>query len=68
MSKFALVCQAARLLGQVLRHVSAEAVDQTAYDEEAVQLHRTLEAMINASEDRQSPDYDQLSFAYRYDP
>lgn len=67
MSKFALLCQAARLLGEVLRHVSSEIVDQQQYDEEDIQLNRTINAMINASECLSSPDYDQISFGYWYE-
>jgi hypothetical protein len=67
MSKFALVCQAARLLGQVLKHVSGDIVDQGLHDEEAVQLDRTIRAMISASESLDSPQYDSISVGYRYE-
>ncbi|KAI9706240.1 MAG: hypothetical protein M1820_004815 [Bogoriella megaspora] len=61
MSKFALLCQAARLLGQVLENVSSESVSR---DNVWVQLDRTLQSMLNASLDVRSPDYDQISFIY----
>jgi hypothetical protein len=67
MSRFALVCQAARLLGQVLKHVSSDIVDQELQDEEAVQLDRTIRAMVSASESLDSPQYDSISVGYRYE-
>jgi hypothetical protein len=66
MSKFALVCQAARLLGQVLKHISSDIVDQKLYDEEGMQLDRTLHALISASETMKSPECDQIAICYRY--
>lgn len=62
MSKFALLCQAARLLGQVLQHLSS---DSTIRDDAWIQLDRTLQSMIAASLDTDSPDHDQISFVYR---
>ena len=62
MSKFALLCQAARLLGQVLHHLSS---DSAIYDDAWIQLDRTLQSMIAASLDTESPDNDQISFIYR---
>ncbi|PMD49060.1 putative fungal-specific transcription factor [Hyaloscypha variabilis F] len=47
MSKFALVCQAARLLGQVLQHVSGASPLQD--DGLWMQLDRTLQSMLAAS-------------------
>ncbi|KAF2801827.1 putative fungal-specific transcription factor [Mytilinidion resinicola] len=61
MSKFALLCQAARLLGQVLRHVSSESAFQ---DDVWMQLDRTLHSMLAASHDMDEPDYDQITFIY----
>ncbi|PYI01439.1 putative fungal-specific transcription factor [Aspergillus sclerotiicarbonarius CBS 121057] len=61
MSKFALLCQAARLLGQVLRHVSNESV---VLDDSWMQLDRTLQSMLAACLDVDSPDYDQITFVY----
>jgi hypothetical protein len=64
MSKFALLCQAARLLGQVLEHVSS---DITMDDSDVgVQLDRTLQSMATASLDLNTSDDDQMSFIYRY--
>lgn len=65
MSRFALLCQGAKLLGQVLLHASnPAAVD----DETWMQLDRTLQAMITASLDVDQPDSDQIAFLYRYVP
>lgn len=63
MSRFALLCQAARLLGQVLRHLAS---DTAIRDDAWIQLDRTLQSMIAASLNVDSPDYDQISFIYRY--
>ncbi|KAI9045456.1 fungal specific transcription factor domain-containing protein [Aspergillus affinis] len=61
MSKFALLCQAARLLGQVLHHASSE----TTVDDDAwVQLDRTLQSMLAAALDLDNPDHDQIAFVY----
>ena len=63
MSKFALLCQAANLLGRVLQHLSSDsAIREDAWK----QLDRTLQSMIAASLNVDSPDYDQISFIYRY--
>jgi hypothetical protein len=62
MSKFALLCQAARLLGQVLHHVS---VDSGMDDGVCIQLERTLQSMLAAALNVDSPDNDQISFIYR---
>ena len=62
MSRFALLCQAARLLGQVLHHLS---LDPAVRDDGWIQLDRTLQSMIAASLNVDSPDYDQISFIYR---
>ena len=63
MSRFALLCQAARLLGQVLHHLSS---DSAIRDDAWIQLDRTLQSMIAASLNVESPDHDQISFIYRY--
>lgn len=63
MSKFALLCQAARLLGQVLHHVSSDSAHQ---DDVWIQLDRTLHSMIAASLNVDLPDYDQITFIYRH--
>lgn len=62
MSKFALLCQAARLLGQVL-HVVSE--DSATEDDTWIQLDRTLVSMITASANVEVPDYDQITFIYK---
>ena len=70
MSKFALLCQAARLLGQVLRYVSSSSStfthdnDNDHEEEEGIQLDRTLQSMVAASLDLEEPDDDQISFVY----
>jgi hypothetical protein len=55
MSKFALLCQAARLLGQVLNHVSADSEPD----------ERTLQSMLAVAQDLEYPDNDQICFVYR---
>lgn len=62
MGKFALLCQAARLLGQVLQHVSSESA---AHDDIWIQLDRTLQSMVSASLNVDQPDHDQIAFIYR---
>lgn len=64
MNKFALLCQAARLLGQVLEHITS---DLTVQDNAWMQLDRTLQSMLTASLDVDLPDYDQITFVYRYE-
>ncbi|KAJ6013705.1 hypothetical protein N7540_008296 [Penicillium herquei] len=61
MSKFALVCQAARLLGQALHFLSHDPVSQ---DGVWQQLDRTLHSMLTAALNIDSPDYDQITFIY----
>ncbi|KAL2698184.1 hypothetical protein AAEP93_010894 [Penicillium crustosum] len=61
MSKFALLCQAARLLGQVLHHLST---DFTSEDDVWIQLDRTLQSMLAAALNIDCPDYDQITFVY----
>ena len=63
MSKFTLLCQAARLLGQVLHHLSGDKVSQ---DDAWIQLDRTLHSMLAAAMDVETPDWDQIVFIYRY--
>lgn len=62
MSKFALICQAARLLGHVLLQVSR---DTGIDDAMCIQLDRTLNSMLAAALDVRTPDYDQITFIYR---
>ncbi|PWY89701.1 hypothetical protein BO94DRAFT_584941 [Aspergillus sclerotioniger CBS 115572] len=59
MSKVALVCQAARFLGQVLRHVPNESVF---HDDSWVHLDRSLQSILAACLDVDSPHYDQFTF------
>lgn len=61
MSKFALLCQAARLLGQVFNAVSSDATDS---EDTWLQLDRTLQSMLTASLELREPDYDQITFIY----
>ncbi|KAF7936172.1 uncharacterized protein EAE98_002391 [Botrytis deweyae] len=61
MSKFALLCQAARLLGQVLNHVSG---DSSHDDELWMQLDRTITSMLEASVNVENPDCDRIAFIY----
>lgn len=63
MSRFALLCQAARLLGQVVHYLSNVAQGR---DDSWIQLDRTLDSMITASRNVKNPDYDQITFVYRY--
>lgn len=62
MSKFALLCQAGRLLGQVLHHLAS---DVAIHDEVWMQLDRTLQSMLAAALNIDCPDYDQITFVYR---
>ena len=64
MSSFALLCQAARLLGQVLRYVSAGG--HPANDPVHLQLDRTLHSMLAAALNVDFPDTDQIAFVYRH--
>lgn len=64
MTKFALLCQAARLLGQVLEYVSS---DSKNHEDIGIQLDRTLQSMLAASLAVDSPDYDQITLIYWYD-
>ncbi|KAH8648021.1 putative fungal-specific transcription factor [Tricladium varicosporioides] len=61
MSSFALLCQAARLLGQVLYYVSG---DSAIHDDVWMQLDRTLQSMLTASLEVETPDTDQITFIY----
>lgn len=65
MSRFALVCQAARLLGQAL----SQAYKESESDEDiCVRLERTLQSMLAAALDNDPLDIDQISSIYRQDP
>lgn len=63
MSRFALLCQAARLLGQVLHYLSSDTDED---DDVWIQLDRTLQSMLAASLDFEVPDNDQIAFVYRF--
>lgn len=62
MGKFSLICQAARLLGQVLDIVSRSPSDSP--DESFHQLDRTLQAMLAACLSLPNPDFDQMTLVY----
>ncbi|KAL4780858.1 hypothetical protein BJX76DRAFT_364026 [Aspergillus varians] len=66
MSKFALVCQAARILGQVLHYLSNNDPASQDSDDVWMQLDRTLHSMLAAALNIDCPDYDQITFIYRY--
>nr|UYO77177.1 ACN38 fungal transcriptional regulatory protein [Trichoderma calamagrostidis] len=61
MSKFALLCQASRLLGQVLHYLSSDSAGQ---DDVWMQLDRTLQSILAAALNVDCPDYDQITFIY----
>jgi hypothetical protein len=61
MSKFGLLCQAAKLLGQVLDSNTANNLDNDTW----IQLDKTLRSMLTASLNVECPDYDQITFVYR---
>ncbi|KAH8819056.1 hypothetical protein F5884DRAFT_759321 [Xylogone sp. PMI_703] len=50
MGRFTLVAHIAKLLSQVLRHVSDNTSDARAHYEEAIQLDRTIHALLEVSE------------------
>ncbi|KAJ4301277.1 hypothetical protein N0V90_003368 [Kalmusia sp. IMI 367209] len=62
MSKFALLCQAARLLGQVLLYVASSDLENN--DDVGMQLDRTLHSILVAALDVEVPDYDQITFIF----
>ena len=67
MSKFALLCQASRLLGLALTHVSCKKmINNEQREANEIQLSRTISSMITASSELESPDYDQIAFCYWY--
>ncbi|KAF7895049.1 hypothetical protein EAF00_006863 [Botryotinia globosa] len=61
MSKFALLCQAARLLGQVLNHVTG---DSSHGDELWMQLDWTVTSILEASVNVENADCDRIAFIY----
>ncbi|KAH8658451.1 putative fungal-specific transcription factor [Xylariales sp. PMI_506] len=63
MSQFALLCQAARLLGQVLHHLSTDSAEAES-ESVSIQLDRTLQSMISACLELESPGHDQIAFVY----
>jgi hypothetical protein len=67
MSKFALLCQAGRLLGQVLHHLASDDDDDD-NSEVWSQLDRTLQSMLAAALNIDRPDHDQITFIYRFVP
>jgi hypothetical protein len=63
MSKFTLLCQAGQLLGQVLHHLAS---DIAIHNKVWVQLDHTLQSMLAAALNIDCPDYDQITFVYRF--
>lgn len=63
MSKFSLLCQAGRLLGQVLHYLSSAVAIP---DDVWMQLDRTLQSMLAAALNIDRPDFDQIAFVYRW--
>ncbi|USW53994.1 hypothetical protein Slin15195_G073130 [Septoria linicola] len=53
---FARTCQAAHLLGSILRHVNDKAMPAEYRSEEALQLHRTMRALATALPDEAGGD------------
>lgn len=49
MGRFARFAQATYLLGQVFKHISDPPRDDAFYEQEALQLNRTLHALANLS-------------------
>jgi hypothetical protein len=66
MSNFALVAQAANLLGQVLKHVSSQTTDQTLHDEESMQLDQTLHAFVSTFKAMSPQHFGQIVICYKY--
>jgi hypothetical protein len=77
MSKFSLLCQAARVLGKVISFLnrsgprngtsnssSNEDVNARQDDIERIQLDTTLQAMITAAMQLDEPDLDTITFIY----
>lgn len=62
MNRFALLCQAARILGQVLHYVSA---NPPQHADIGIQLDRTLQSMLTAALAVETPQTDQIAFIYR---
>ncbi|RFU80057.1 fungal-specific transcription factor [Trichoderma arundinaceum] len=65
MSKFALVAQAASLLGQVLEHTSTLATNPKLHEDKFKQLDRTIHALMNAAETTNIPACDPLAICFR---
>ena len=50
LGRFAIKAEAARLLGQVIRHVEAKALVDPFHDEEGLLLNRALQALLTVAE------------------
>ena len=59
------LAQAARLLGQVLKHVSNKTTEQALHDEKGMQLDRTLHAFIRTLKTINPPYYDPIIVCFR---
>ncbi|KAL4964255.1 uncharacterized protein BDV14DRAFT_78055 [Aspergillus stella-maris] len=77
MSRFSLLCQAARVLGKVICFLNrsgprngtnndSDETDSRHEDEERIQLDTTLHAMLTAAMQVDEPDLDTITFIYRY--
>jgi hypothetical protein len=77
MSKFSLLCQAARVLGKAICFLSRSGPRNAARnsnddwnarqeDIERMQLDTTLQAMLTAAMQLDEPDLDTITFIYRY--
>jgi hypothetical protein len=66
MSKFALLAQATRLLGQVLDLITRRNSNWASREEDSIQLDRTLHALIKAAEAVRPVDCDAMGICYRY--
>ncbi len=66
MSKFALLCQAAHVLGQFPPDDRGGNADSDGDPEIWTQLDRTLESMLAVALDVERPDHDQITFIYRF--
>lgn len=65
MSKFALVAQAARLLGQVLEHISNPVNNPEDTVQQDIQLDRTVRSLVYASQRASVPACDAVAICYR---
>ena len=59
------LAQAARLLGQVLKHVSNKTTEQALHDEKGMQLDRTLHAFIRTLKTTNPPYYNPIIVCFK---